>query len=617
MSLLTRIKDAALSAIPSGLVRPVRREVRYLTAAVRTLGRLRSVKSDAPRLATDDLEAAVDKNPDGPAFIFEGETTRYRDFEAYANQVAHWAQTQGLARGDTVALFMGNRPEYVAIWFGLSKVGVVAALLNNQLTGEGLAHCINISDARHVIVEREIAELVDSARPHFIREMTEWAFGGVYGEAENFDSHVEGQSDARPPRSVREGLLGRDTALKIYTSGTTGLPKAAKVAHIKVLVYMNAFAATFNSKSSDRMLMTLPLYHSTGGLVGIGVVLVAGGCVILERKFSASRFWDAAADHGATLFTYVGELCRYLLAAPPHPKENAHKLRGAVGNGLRPDIWKRFADRFKVPWIVEFYGSTEGNVSLINFDGHEGAIGRIPPYLAHRFNVRMVKFDYETEEPYRDANGRCVLVEPNEVGEAIGKISTDNARFAFAGYAGEKKATEKKILHDAFEEGDRWFRTGDLLRQDKLGYFYFVDRVGDTFRWKSENVSTNEVAEALGEAKGVIQANVYGVDVPGYDGRAGMAALVFEGEPDLDALHAYVRERLPHFARPVFIRVQSADSRAHTTGTFKLRKVELVREGFDPRAVADPIYFDDPSKDGYVRLGPPRYDEIVSGGVRL
>jgi fatty-acyl-CoA synthase len=599
------------------LLAAIRREYVFLSSALRTLARLRTVRSDGARLAVDDLEATVDRYRERPAFFFDDRETSYAEFEAYANRVAHWAEAQGLKRGDTVALFMLNRPEYIAIWFGLSKIGVVTALLNNQLTGAGLAHCINIADAKAIIVDAEIAGLLEHARPTFTERYEEWAFGGAIPGARGFDAAVAAMPDARPARERRAGMLGKDIALKIYTSGTTGLPKAARIPHVKVLNYMNAFAAAFNAKPEDRMLMVLPLYHATGGLVGVGVSLVSGGAIILERKFSASRFWDAASDHGATLFTYVGELCRFLLAAPPHDKERAHTIRAAVGNGLRPDIWERFQKRFGVPWIVEFYGSTEGNVSLINFDGHPGAVGRVPPYLAHRFNVRLLKFDHEREAPARGPDGFCVQTDVDEVGEAVGEIRKGDARYAFAGYAGAPKETEKKVLHDVFIKGDAWFRTGDLLRQDALGYYYFVDRVGDTYRWKSENVSTSEVSEALGTAPGVVQANVYGVEIPGYDGRAGMAALVVEKGFDLAALHAHVHARLPQFSRPVFLRIHGDDIAEHTTGTFKMKKLDLVREGFDPARVKETIYLDDPRADAYVALDDALYRDIAEGRVRL
>jgi fatty-acyl-CoA synthase len=595
----------------------IRREFVFLVSAARTLARLRTVKSDGPRLATDDLEAAVDRYADRPAFIFEGRETSYGELDAYANKVAHWADAQGMKRGDTVALFMLNRPEYIAIWFGLSKIGVITALLNTQLSGAALAHSINISEARLLIVDAEIAHQLADARGRFESPIEEWASGGAVADARDFAAAIAAASPERPPRARRQGMVGKDIVLKIYTSGTTGMPKAARIAHVKVLNYMNAFAAAFDAQPDDRMLMVLPLYHATGGLVGVGVVLVAGGCVILEQRFSASHFWDVAVDNGATLFTYVGELCRFLVAAPEHQKERAHQIRGAVGNGLRPDVWERFVKRFQIPWIIEFYGSTEGNVSLINFDGHPGAIGRVPPYLAHRFNARILKFDHETEQPARGPDGFCIAAAPDEVGEAVGEIRPGDARYAFAGYAGAPKETEKKILRNVFKTGDVWFRTGDLLRQDRLGYFYFVDRVGDTYRWKSENVSTSEVSEVLGRAPGVVQANVYGVEIPGYDGRAGMAALITEAGFDLAALHAHVHARLAPFARPAFLRIHGDDIALHTTGTFKMRKVDLVREGFDPARVKEALYLDDPRANAYVRLDAALYREIVEGGVRL
>ena len=280
----------------------------------------------------------------------------------------------------------------------------------------------------------------------------------------------------------------------------------------------------------------------------------------------------------------------------------------ACGNGLRPDIWDAFKSRFRIPRILEFYAATEGNVSLFNVEGEPGAIGRVPSYLAHRFPAALVRFDIERGEPVRDEKGFCIRCAPNEAGEAIGRLLSDpsNIGARFEGYT-DTDASEKKILHDVFQPGDAWFRTGDLMRKDERGFFYFVDRVGDTFRWKGENVATSEVAEALCSFPGIKEANVYGVEIPGADGRAGMAALVAADGLDLAALRAHLAGRLPAYAHPLFLRIRN---QVEVTATFKYTKVDLVRQGYDPATTSDPIYFNDPGQQAFIRLDQALYDRI-------
>jgi fatty-acyl-CoA synthase len=332
----------------------------------------------------------------------------------------------------------------------------------------------------------------------------------------------------------------------------------------------------------------------------------------LRRKFSARHFWDDVAENDCTIFVYIGELCRYLLNQRAHPKERAHRLRLGFGNGLRPEVWTEFQQRFGVPDILEFYGSTEGNVSMFNFDGQPGAIGRVPRYLQRNFAVRLVKFDVEAEEVIRGPDGLCMLCKPGEVGEAVGLIKND-ARHHYSGYA-DKSASEKKVLHNVLEHGDAWFRTGDLMRQDKAGYFYFVDRIGDTFRWKGENVSTTEVAQTLGRYPGVDEVTVYGVKVNSYDGRAGMAAITPNEGFSLTELPAFLDQELPAYARPLFIRIQPA---LETTGTFKYRKLDLVREGFDPTKLESTPYVLHPDDNRYRPITPALFQQIESGDTKF
>ncbi|WP_454760836.1 long-chain-acyl-CoA synthetase [Caulobacter segnis] len=590
----------------------IRREIKFLKGLSRTLKRVKSIAPDSTNLICDDLEAAVDKWRDRQAITFEGKTVSYAELDAMANRYAHWAKGQGITRGQTVALFMPNRLEYMAIWYGLSKVGVATALINNQLTGAALAHCLNISQAMHCIVDPETSPCFEDVKSQLQRHMHQWVLGPVHGEQRDLVKALKSCSQLRPDReTARDGIVAKDTALYIFTSGTTGLPKAARITHMRAQLYMRGFAGSTGANQNDRIYVTLPLYHATGGLCALGAGLLNGGSIVLRKKFSATHFWPDVVNENCTMFVYIGELCRYLANQPEHELERAHKLRMIFGNGLRPDVWNEMLDRFKVGEVLEFYGATEGNVSLFNFDGRRGAIGRIPGYLKKKFNIRIVKFDVESETPVRSANGCCIEVAPGEVGECIGHIGSD-ARSNYTGYA-DKAATEKKILHDVFAKGDAWFRTGDLMKVDGDGYIYFVDRIGDTFRWKGENVATSEVSERIAGFEGVLEVNVYGVPVGDLDGKAGMASLVVEGEFDMVAFAKHVDEQLPSYARPIFVRLQKA---IETTGTFKYRKMDLVTEGFDPAKTKDPLYFRDPAK-GYVKITKALHAKIESGAFKL
>jgi fatty-acyl-CoA synthase len=343
-------------------------------------------------------------------------------------------------------------------------------------------------------------------------------------------------------------------------------------------------------------------------------MLFAGGSVALAEKFSATNFWSDLGRFDCTLFQYIGELCRYLLKAPVSEFENQHRLRLVCGNGLRGDIWEAFQARFAIPRILEFYAATEGNFSLYNVEGKVGAIGRIPPLLAHRFPAAIVKVDAGNGAPLRDGNGLCIACGCNETGEAIGRIGTaDEGGGRFEGYT-DKAETEKKVLRDAFARGDAWFRTGDLMRLDEQGFFHFVDRVGDTFRWKGENVATSEVNEAIRECKGVLDATTYGVEVPGQDGRAGMAAIVVDENFDFKGLADHLVRRLPTYAHPLFLRISAS---LDSTETFKQKKQVLMREGFDPAAVHEPLHYREPKSGAYLPLDAQVHANIASGAIRF
>jgi fatty-acyl-CoA synthase len=505
-----------------------------------------------------------------------------------------------------VALLMENRPDYICAWLGMFKVGAQVALMNTNLVGAALSHSIAMSGAEHAIVGAELAEVFQTAPFETAPKL--W----VLGEGGNLDAALAAASDRPPGRQARASVRLKDRAFLIYTSGTTGLPKAANFSHMRMLFMMSGFVGALRPRATDRIYNPLPLYHSTGGVCAVGLAFFSGGALILKRKFSVHEFWSDIHRHGATMFEYIGELCRYLLNAPPSPLERGHKIRAITGNGLRPEIWREFQDRFAIPRIVEFYGATESNVSMLNYDGTVGAVGRVPDYLEWLLPSRVIRFDVDGQMAVRGPDGLCIECAPDEAGEAVGGLSARAGR-EFEGYT-NKADSENKMLRDVFRRGDVWFRTGDLMRRDEHGYFYFVDRIGDTFRWKGENVSTGEVGEVLAAAPGIREANVYGVAVPGTEGRAGMAALVVDGDFNLDALPVWLKARLASYARPIFLRLSP---RIDVTGTFKQRKVDLVREGFDPAAIPDPLYVFDAESGRYERLTAARYADIVAGNTRF
>ena len=597
--------------------RSLRRNAVFISAVARTLMLTRRVKPDANLTIADWIERWARTQPDAPAMLHEERTVTYRMLDEGANRYARWAEGQGIAKGDVVAILMENRPEYVMAWLGLMKIGGISALVNTHLMGAPLGHTIGLANAKHLILHDRLAPNLRKVLDTLEAKPVLWVTGNESPEektrgAEDLDAALAAHSAAPMGPESRKHILCRDPALYIYTSGTTGMPKAAKISHMRFLHIMMAFQGAVNAGPKDRMYDVLPLYHSSGGICALGPVFLGGGSVVLRERFSTTGFWEDCARYRPTVFQYIGELCRYLLNTDTHPKEREHNLRIAIGNGLRPEIWPRFKERFRIPQIMEFYGATEGNVGMINYSGQVGAIGRVPWYARQIQKIRLVRYDVEKQMPVRGADGFCIETEDGEAGEAIGKIDQNTARARFDGYT-KKESTEKKILRNVFAKDDVWFRTHDLMRRDKYGYFYFVDRTGDSFRWKAENVSTSEVAEAISSFPGIAEANVYGVKVPGWEGKAGMAALVTEKTFDLNAFAEHLRTNLPSYAQPVFLRFRASIA---ATSTFKQRKIELQEEGFDPERIEDPLFARNDSGD-YEELTPELYADICAGKVQL
>lgn len=596
------------------LVSAISREYSYFKFFLRLVGRSRKFDKKKFTTVADILEEQVEKTPNNIAIEFDDKKYTYREMDNEANKIANWAIGKGYKTGDVISLLMENKPEYIFTWFGLAKVGITIACLNNNIKSKSLAHCIKKSGSRSLIISSDLMENLASAQEHIDGELDVYTAGQDVQGYESLEESLNENGAVRPNSSIRQDLSNSQSLFYIYTSGTTGMPKAANFSHQKFLVACGLQMFSLEMKPTDKTYMVLPLYHATGGVVGVGSTFCVGGTIVLRKKFSAANFWEDCVKHDVTVITYIGELFRYLVATKESEYEKKHKIRGIYGNGLRPEVWKIVQERFGINHICEFYGASEGNVSLTNVDSKFGSIGRIPPYLKGVLPTKIVKFDVENEVVVRGEDGFCIECDDGEAGEAIGFIPNDD-KFTgkFEGYT-DKEATKKKILEDVFEKGDRWFSTGDLLKKDNQGYYYFVDRIGDTFRWKSENVSTNEVSEAISAFKGIDEVNVYGVEVPNQDGRAGMASLVVNDDFNLEKLYEYLSEQLPVYSVPVFIRISPEIEK---TGTFKYKKTDLVKDGYDPSKIQDPIYYASGGDKRYINLDQDSFQKINTLEIRV
>ena len=591
----------------------IAREYKYIRFFVKLLGRSKKLDKNKSLTVPDMIEESIDKFPNNIAIEFEDKSYTYSDLDKESNQVANWAIKKGYKTGDVVALLMENKPEFIFIWLGLSKLGITIACLNNNIKSKSLAHCIQTSKSKSLILSSDLIDNYSSAEDLIDDQLSVYVSGDKVQGFENIDDDNEKNTN-RPNSSIRKTLTNSESLFYIYTSGTTGLPKASNFSHQKFAVGSGLQMFSLNMKSTDKTYLVLPLYHATGGVVGLGSTLFTGGTVVLRKKFSVEKFWEDCAKYNVTVITYIGELFRYLISAPKNEFEKQHNIRGMYGNGLRPDVWKVVQDRFGINNIIEFYGASEGNVSLTNVDSRFGSIGRIPPYAKNALPTKIVKFDVVNEKVVRNEDGFCIECGDDEAGEVIGLIpNEDKFSGKFEGYT-DKEATAKKILKDVFEKGDQWFSSGDLLKRDKDGYYFFVDRIGDTFRWKSENVATSEVSEAISTFAGVKEANVYGVLVPGEDGRAGMASIVPGEEFSINGLYEHLSQHLPKYSIPVFIRISKE---IEVTGTFKYKKTDLVKDGFDPSVVKDQMYYASTSENDYIDLDANVFKKISDHELKL
>ncbi|XP_044727406.1 long-chain fatty acid transport protein 4 [Chrysoperla carnea] len=567
------------------------------------------------RTITNQFRKIASKYPNKPAFIIDDRQMTFNEVELFSNQVARYFQEQGFKKGDSVALFMENKPEYVCFWLGLSKIGVITALINSNLQKDTLLHSITCASCIAVIYGTELKAQFQEIQSQLKDDIKSYEFDDIVTVKTTFTKDLLAtSSDSLDCLNI---CGPSDKLVFIYTSGTTGLPKPAVIRNSRYYFMAEAFRSLAALRTNDIIYDPLPLYHSAGGVLGAGQALCYGITVVTRKKFSASNFWKDCIKYNCTVSQYIGEICRYLLTQPERPEDKQHKIRLMYGNGLRPQIWEAFIKRFNVK-IIEFYGATEGNSNIMNIDSKIGAVGFVPtilkiPYLKSLYPVNLLKCDEYTGEIIRDKNGFCIPCKVGEPGVFVGLINPKKPSSAFEGYA-NKQDSERKIIRDVRRKGDMYFNSGDILVSDKFGYYYFKDRTGDTFRWRGENVATSEVEAVISNVAGLSDCVVYGVEIPNVEGKAGMAAIVDTNKSiDLKVLYEGVKKHLPAYARPLFIRIMNE---VPMTGTYKLKKRDLQIEGYDITKITDDnIYF--LYNNEYTLLTKDLYDSILNGQARL
>ncbi|XP_015370399.1 PREDICTED: long-chain fatty acid transport protein 4-like [Diuraphis noxia] len=556
----------------------------------------------------------VKNTPHKVLFVFEDKEWTALQVEEYSNKVANVMLDRGFKKGDVVGLLMENRPEFVGIWLGMSKVGIVSALINYNQRMVSLVHSIKVANCTSLIYGAELSSNIDDIKGELDNDIKLFKFSSTtppVNDGTYLNHFLDKASPSAPNPPEKPGY--NDKLLYIYTSGTTGYPKAAIITNVRYIFIAGAYAYQVGLKYSDRFYTPMPLYHTAAGIMCIGQSLLYGCTTVIRKKFSASGYFQDISKYNCTAAQYIGEMCRYILATPPKADDTNHKLRIIFGNGLKPQIWKEFVSRFNVPRVAEFYGSTEGNANIANTDNTFGAIGFVSRLIPSIYPISIIRVNPETCEPIRNADGLCTRCNPGEPGVIVGKIISTNPSRQFLGYVNNEES-KKKIVRDVFDKGDAAFLSGDLLVSDEWGYLYFKDRTGDTFRWKGENVSTAEVEGVVSNIAGYRDCVVYGVEVPNSEGRAGMAAIVDKDNTlDVSTLSDGLQKALPSYARPLFIRKLNE---VEMTGTYKLKKLDLQKDGYDIDRIKDQVYYCN-SKGIYQELTIEAYTDIISGKIRL
>ncbi|KAF2090334.1 fatty-acyl-CoA synthase [Saccharata proteae CBS 121410] len=573
------------------------------------------------------LEEHAAVRPHHPFLVFDAASPErrewsYAQFVDSVNRVGSWLiEELGIEVGEIVALDGGNSPEYLMLWFALDAIGAVPSFINCNLTSKGLVHCVQICKCRYLLADSDVTPLVE---PH-VEELQDIGVKTIYYSPSQLAAL---QKTSPLPRSRSEFVDANDLRGLVYTSGTTGLPKAVVIPTGRDLLTGYCVAHLLSLTPNSRMYTCMPLYHGAAHALCTTAIIHAGGTIVLGRKFSHSRFWPEVRAAQANIIQYVGELCRYLINAPPDPKDKNNNVEMAWGNGMRADVWEPFRERFGIPVIHELYAATDGMGSVFNknkgeFTRHALALRGLMWKLRRGGTEALVKLDLDDGDAIvRDKDGWAVRAKTNEPGEMLYLLDQTLENHGYTGYFDNPGASEKRKIRDVFKKGDLWFRSGDMMRFDKDGRYYFVDRLGDTYRWKSENVSTNEVSDVIGSFPQIAEANVYGVSVPRSDGRAGCAAITFpkgvtEGSFDWKGLVEHARRNLPRYAVPLFLRLTEA---IDYTGTMKMQKGRLRLEGVDVVKVegtGDRLYWLPVDGEAYVRFTAKEFEALQSGQTKL
>ncbi|XP_064608567.1 LOW QUALITY PROTEIN: long-chain fatty acid transport protein 2-like [Liolophura sinensis] len=590
-------------------------DISYLRTMNKAISKI-TKRAKKKEMLIDIFEEVTKANRNKTFFVFEEETFSYEEVEEKSTRVARGAMALGVRCGDVVAMMIANEPRFIWTYLGFLKLGVRMTMINTSLKGKQLLFQLQTGQPKLLIVGEDFVDAVKAVSSE-IKDTDVYTYGDNCPSTpfQSFDDVLASTSATTVDHSVRTSVNVSDVACYIFTSGTTGLPKAALCTQYKLLAACHILSAS-GMTSEDTLYLTLPLYHSSALALGLGAVIQSGAKMVLKKRFSASAFWEDCRTHDVTVILYIGELCRYLVSAPRKTSDRLHKVRLAFGNGLRMDIWKEFKERFCIPTIAEFYGATEGSSSMLNVANKIGAVGRLSPVLQKLIPQRLVEYVTEDATPLRDSCGRCIQIKPGATGLLLSPVSK---KFPYEGYLGPKAVSDRKLVRDVIVPGDVYFNTGDVFYLDNDYFVYFRDRLGDTFRWKGENVSTTEVANVLTETRLIMDANVYGVKIPGQEGRAGMAAILAnDGRPLTEgqrrAIYRLSEDLLASYARPRFLRVVK---HGQLTVTFKQKKQELVKEGFDIYVVKDPLYFLDQENKDYVPLTEDLYLRVINGGVRV
>jgi len=538
----------------------------------------------------------------------------FRQCQEMSARIARYFQKQGYKKGDVVGLVMENRLEYTCYWLGLSYIGVIPALVNSNLRQQSLLHTLQVAKCKAVIFSSDLASAVLELKENIQVPLLCCDDSLPSSCSDSSVICLPSVLSSQSGEVISEKHAGyNDPIFYIYTSGTTGLPKAAVIKHSRYLFASYCLYCMGLTYEDDILYSVLPMYHSAAH-VCLGVTITEGNTTVTRKKFSATKFWEDCVKNNVTCGQYIGEIARYLYSSPVSRWESQHRMRMMFGNGLRPQIWEQFTSRFNIKQINEFYGSTEGNCSCGNFSNKVGAVGFVSVLFPFLLPLSIIRINRDTGEPMRDQSGLAQLCDDDEAGELVGRIDRGHPVRDYHGYA-DNSSSDRKIIRDVWRKGDMFFRSGDVFMMDEFGWLYFKDRAGDTFRWKGENVSTMEVEAMISQVIGQKDCVVYGVEIPGTEGRAGMAAIPDpERRVELSSLYAGMVDTLPSYARPIFVRfVEEID----VTGTFKLKKRDLQQEGFNPDALNQKVYIVDNTMKTYNLVTQEIYNNIVNGNMRF